>query len=313
MTMKFNVRAATQRTFGAIALTGALLVGCSNPDAADTTDATDSVTAESDPAEAVTEGGTGTLAVRANGEDFVRQGFTTKDGWTVNFDNLYVHLSDVTAYQTDPPYDAMAGGEPDAKETVVLVESQTVDLAEGGDDAEPILLQTTEAPSGQYNAISWKMTPAAEGPAEGYVMMLDGTAEKDGETVDFLLKFDQPLTFTCGEFVGDQRKGILQPDDSAELETTFHFDHLFGDGEAPPDDAINTGALGFDPIADLAEDGTVDVELATLMESLSPEQQETLTNVLPSLGHVGEGHCDESVIGSSKGEEMEEEAMDSES
>lgn len=296
-----------KNTLGAIALSSALfLTACSNNPSETTTSETETTAAET--AESIPEG-TGTLAVRANGEDFVRQGFTTKDGWNVSFDNLYVHLDDVTAYQTDPPYDAFSGGEPQAKETVQLVESQTVDLAEGGDDAEPILLKETEAPSGQYNAISWEMTPAAEGPAEGYVMLLDGTATKDGETVDFVLKIDQPLTFTCGEFVGDERKGILQPGESTDLETTFHFDHLFGDGDAPADDEINTGALGFDPIAELAENGTVDVDYATLMERLSPEEQEKLKNILPSLGHVGEGHCHESEIGAS----MKESEMEGES
>ncbi|MGB3613727.1 MAG: hypothetical protein WBA10_08035, partial [Elainellaceae cyanobacterium] len=40
----------------------------------------------------------GTLEFRANGEDFVRQGFVSKDGWQMDFDHLYVTLSELKAY-----------------------------------------------------------------------------------------------------------------------------------------------------------------------------------------------------------------------
>ncbi|PPT08334.1 hypothetical protein CKA32_004819 [Geitlerinema sp. FC II] len=274
-------------------LTATLLIGGCASNAPTSPETESSATSETTPETTGDE--PGTLSVRANGEDFVRQGFTTKDGWSVRFDNLYAHLSDVTAYQTDPPYDAFSGGEPNAKESIVLVESQTVDLAAGDEAAEPILLSEVEAPAGQYNALSWKMTPATDGPAEGYSIVLDGTAEKDGETIDFMLKFGEPLAFTCGEFVGDERKGILSSGGTADLEATFHFDHLFGDGDAPADDEINTGALGFEPIAVLAENGTVEADLEALSTRLSPEEYETLIQLLPSLGHVGEGHCHESM------------------
>ena len=43
----------------------------------------------------------GTLQINANGEDFVRQGFVSKDGWSITFDHVYITLADITAYQTD--------------------------------------------------------------------------------------------------------------------------------------------------------------------------------------------------------------------
>jgi len=244
----------------------------------------------------VAAGEEGELTIRANGEDFVRQGFVTKDGWEISFNHLYVTLADVTAYQSDPPYDAEAGGQPEATETVSISEPMTVDLAEGDDAAEPILVKTVAAPAGRYNALSWKMVPAADGPAAGQTIWMDGTATKDGETINFVMKLNPNLEFVCGDFVGDERKGILEPADQADLEATFHFDHLFGDGEAPPDDDINTGALGFDPLAAIAEGGTLDVDMAALESQLSPEQYDTLMGILPSLGHVGEGHCEETQL-----------------
>ena len=64
----------------------------------------------------------GTLSLVANGEDFVRQGFVSKDGWRISFDHVYVTLADVAAYQTDPPFEPDAGDTIKAKETVVLLD-----------------------------------------------------------------------------------------------------------------------------------------------------------------------------------------------
>ncbi|WAL58341.1 DUF4382 domain-containing protein [Thermocoleostomius sinensis] len=249
-------------------------------------------------ATAPTSDETGTLQIRANGEDFIRQGFVSKDGWQIDFDHVYVNLDQITAYQTDPPFDPEADQSIDAKaQTEVRLEGiKTIDLAEGGEDAEPILVGEVEAPVGRYNALSWQMVKAPDGPAAGYPLMLQGTASKDGQSVDFTLRFDEELSFTCGDFVGDERKGIVQAGQTADLEATFHFDHLFGDADTPAEDALNTGALGFDPLAAIAENGQLDADLATLEKQLSPEDYTKLVEILPSLGHVGEGHCQETTL-----------------
>lgn len=239
---------------------------------------------------------TGTLAIRANGEDFVRQGFVSKDGWQISFDHLYVNLEDITAYQTDPPFDPEAKVALQPKQQVSLEGVKTIDLAEGDENAEPILVGEVEAPSGRYNALSWKMVQASAGPSQGYPMLIQGTATKDGQTIDFTLKMEKEIAFTCGDFVGDQRKGILAAGETADLEATFHFDHLFGDAETPSEDDLNQGALGFEPLAAIAQTGQLDADLATLKENLSEEDYNKLLGVIPSLGHVGEGHCEETPI-----------------
>ena len=238
---------------------------------------------------------TGTLQFRANGEDFVRKGFISKDGWQIDFDHVYVSLAEVQAYQTDPPYNAHQGGQPQAKETVTLVSMKTVDLAAGDENAEPILVAEIPGNPGRYNALSWKMKPGTSEPAKGYPLVLMGQATKMGKTINFNLKINQELAFTCGDFVGETRKGILQPAGTADIEATFHFDHLFGDGESPEDDEINTGALGFSPLAEMAENNRVDEDMTSLEAKLSPEDYQRLKEILPSLGHVGEGHCHESL------------------
>ena len=214
----------------------------------------------------------GTLQFDANGEDFVRQGFVSKDGWSIDFDHVYITLADVTACQTDPPYDPHSGADMNCDVKIKLDKVYTVDLAEGGDNAPPILVdEVADAPVGHYNAISWKMVKAPTGPAAGYSVVMIGTAEKDGQIVDFVINVEEECVYICGEYVGDERKGIVVDGGTADLEMTFHFDHIFGDAETPLDDALNLGALGFEPFA---EGGEVDLNMAEL-----------------HLGHVGEGHC----------------------
>lgn len=289
---------------GVISLAPGLLLGCasqtSEGDGAEDTTAAD-VSGAADPSEGAADAGemagAGTLLVRANGEDFVRQGFTTKDGWQISFDHVYVNLADVKAYQTDPPYDPSMGEELKAQETIDVAAAQTVDLAEGDENAEPVLVaELPNVPAGRYNAISWQMSPATEGPAAGYTLVMDGTAQKDGQTVDFVISSAQELAYTCGEYVGDQRKGILSDGEQADLEATFHFDHIFGDGEAPSEDPINTGALGFEPLAALAENGQLETDVEQLQSSLSAEEYATLEEAMQGLAHVGEGHCEQATL-----------------
>ncbi|MEL6813393.1 MAG: DUF4382 domain-containing protein [Cyanobacteria bacterium J06598_3] len=244
-----------------------------------------------------TDSSPGKLVITANGEDFVRQGFVSKDGWQVDFDSVYVTLADLKAYQTDPPFEPEKQAQPTPQQTVEVSEPITVDLAAGDEDAEPIVVtEIDDAPGGRYNALSWTMVPPTDGPAAGYPLMLVGTATKDTESIDFQLQMDENLGFVCGDFIGDTRKGLLTGGQTADVEATFHFDHLFGDGEAPADDEINTGALGFEPIAALAENGEVSLTSSDLEQNLNKEDYKTLQTLLPSLGHVGEGHCEETLL-----------------
>lgn len=234
---------------------------------------------------------TGTLRFVANGEDFVRQGFVSKDGWSVNFEQVYVSLAEVTAYQADPPYDPDAGGPIQADVAVELSETYVPDLAEGGPDAAPIRIDEREAPTGHYDALSWTMPRAANGPAEGYALVLDGSATKDGRTVPFRIGIERTYGYRCGEYIGDERKGFVQAGQTAEVELTFHFDHIFGDIETPSHHNLNESALGFEPFARIAGDDPLDVDLADLEDQLTTEAYQALVDVLPTLGHVGEGHC----------------------
>ena len=268
-----------------IALLSLLIASCSS----ETSESNNTSTVANNQGEA-------TLNLVANGEDFVRQGFVTKDGWTMNFARLDVNLSDVTAYQIEGAFEPTEGDKLDTleySEKVSLLDTpKVVDLAEGEADAEPIMVTNAEVTPGFYNAVAWKIDIAeAESPLAGKTMVLQGTASKDEQVINFDISLNRPIQYLCGEYVGDERKGIIQAGETGELETTFHFDHIFGDRETSPDDALNVDALGFEPLAKLASSDSLTIDDAILDQQLSPEDQEKLTKAVIGLGHVGEGHC----------------------
>lgn len=234
---------------------------------------------------------TGSLQFYANGEDFIREGFVSKDGWRISFDNVYLSLSEIKAYQTDPPFSVDSGLEIDPKVTAELDNTYTIDLAEGNDAATPIFVaELTEVPIGHYNAISWYVAKANDGVAKGYSLIMIGQAEKNEELINFELKFDNEIKYTAGEYIGDERKGFVEEDKVADLEMTFHFDHIFGDNSLPADDDINLEAVGFEPFAILATNNSLVIDRAELEERLSAEDYSKLVEMIFTLGHVGEGH-----------------------
>ncbi len=241
--------------------------------------------------EAVSPQTKGQLEVRANGEDFVRDGFTSKDGWNITFDHLYVGLAEVTALQTDPPFDPDGDTVPQVTAALEQSEAVVVDLVNDASPTTALVATFDKAQSGRYNALGWRVVPAPGGPSAGQSLQLVGQASKDSETLEFSLDWDQSYQYLCGDFIGDQRKGILKQGDRTDLEATFHFDHLFGDGEAPPEDAINQDALGFAPLAALADQGNVTLNRSELQAQLSPEDFTQLETAIAGLAHVGEGHC----------------------
>lgn len=241
-------------------------------------------------AETDDEAGTEALVFTADGEEFIREGFLSKDGWELDFNEAYITSDNIVAYQTDPPYDTSEGWEIDYQTRVELPGEYTVDLADPASDPA-VLDKLTDVPVGHYNAISWEMVPATEGPAEGYSLLLAGTARKNDEEIDFTIAIDKGIAYQGGDFIGDERKGVVEPGETAELEMTYHFDHFFGDGDEEPDDPMNQSALGFEPLAALAVDGMVETDMAALEDQLSAEDFELLLAILTHLGHVGEGHC----------------------
>ncbi|MBC6418632.1 MAG: DUF4382 domain-containing protein [Prochloron sp. SP5CPC1] len=224
----------------------------------------------------------GTLRLVANGEDLVRQGLLSKDGWKIDFNHVNVTLANVKAYQTNAPLNPEQDKEINASETVVLLDTpKTVDLAAGDQEAAPILVQRVPVAAGVYNALSWKVTH----------LILDGRAEKEGKTIDFMLELNPELKYICGEYVGEERKGILKANGEAEVEMTFHFDHIFGDGNMAAQESINTESLGFQPLAALGSNGTLKVDMLALKQKLRQSHYQTLSSAIEGLGHVGEGHC----------------------
>lgn len=228
----------------------------------------------------VVEETTGTIIFTANGEDFVRQGFVDKQGWNISFDNLFVNIIDPVAYMPQgEKLEASMGG------------TYRVDLALGDDNADPVTIgKLDNVKAGNYQSLKFKLKRATEGDYKGFSIVMIGMASKEDKTVPFTIKLDEEMDFDGKEgFVGDEIRGMLKPGDTTTVEMTFHFDHIFGDKEAPEDDHINTGSVGFDFFKRFLKDGKVEVE----QSEMKPEKDyKTLVEAIWTLGHLGEGHCE---------------------
>lgn len=233
----------------------------------------------------------GTLTIRANGEDFIRQGFTSKEGWHLSFKQAALNMGAVTAYQTQPGAKLEDLQALPRKQQVSLGAPRLVDLAAGDPKTEAVLVGTISAPAGHYNALSWQWLKATRGDAAGASLVLQGLARKGSQQLPFTLKLDREVAFVCGDYVGEERKGLLSSAGQADLEATFHFDHLFGDGSLSPKAPVNQKALGFEPLAKLATQGRLEITASQLASQLSANNANKLATLWLSLGHVGEGHC----------------------
>jgi hypothetical protein len=219
----------------------------------------------------------GQLALYANGEDLATLGFIapklTRDGWQLQFDHIFVTFGHATALLTDPPFNADSDETPTVEAAVDFeaVTQMTIDLVQGDADDRLLLENVHDVMPAHYNAMSWSIAPAEDGDFAGQSMVFIGTATKDGESVAFTLTSSDTHEYLCGEYVGDMRKGIVAEGGAADLEVTFHLDHIFGRADRDQSSDMNAAAIGF---VAFAAGGEQVIDLSGL-----------------HIGHVGEGHC----------------------
>jgi hypothetical protein len=237
----------------------------------------------------------GTLEFYSYGGDRVFVGMVSKDGWKIVFNHFYVTMKDITSYQTDPPYDPIYSADIIRYETSVSLDgTYTTDIAQG--EGRRLVGAVTDAPAGLYNAVSWYYTPAVEGTPAGYSVFIIGKAGKDDQILDFTLKLNLEGGYQCGNYFDSTRDhadfiGELASGGKAEMEMTYAVEMLFGDGGQSESSIMNRMAMGFQPIAALAENSIIDEDLASLKQKLSAEDYALFTSGIPELGKVGEGRC----------------------
>lgn len=224
--------------------------------------------------------GSGTVVFTANGEGFVDEGFTSEDGWDIQFDHVYVNIEGPTAYQIaeesgESQFAAHAGHPheeiPEGAAHVALAGEYFVDLKREASGASVFEIgRVNNAAVGNYNYLNFNLrnvhttgkgavTPCSvlQGgdttqpfDYEGYCLVLIGVATypSDGPattTVNFTIKFDQQMAYSgCGpqEDIDEDgnRDGILRSGGAAKTQITFHFERLFGDFR-------DTGVVGENP------------------------------------------------------------------
>jgi hypothetical protein len=190
----------------------------------------------------------GTLRFLANGEDFARLGFTSKDGWQITFEHAYVCVSGPTAFQMVEESAKHAGHSHVGIATGLAHETLTgeyvVDLTKGTEATE--LGAIPGVAIGNYNRMDWNMVKASGDAvlvsqgmdsdlehALGHCVVLMGTAQKGATTITFTLKFGEEMFYMSTEANVDsgtgKSVGIAADGGTGVAEMTFHFDHIFGD------------------------------------------------------------------------------------
>lgn len=216
------------------------------------------------------------LSVFANGEDFVSNGFVGKEGWQIEFQNLYVNINDIEAYN---PFD---------KDLHVISEGDFfVDLR-----YEPLVSVTNfkQIPIGNYQSLRFSLSPQISGEYEGYSIIMIGTASRQETLIPFTIKLHEAITFDGKEgYVGDTIKGLVEKNQTGEAEMTFHFDHIFGDASAAPSAHVNADSPGFSLFLHYAHNGSINV---TQNDLKTHENYPKLIKAIETLGHLGEGHCE---------------------
>ncbi|MEM9771374.1 MAG: hypothetical protein AAF889_07205 [Cyanobacteria bacterium P01_D01_bin.73] len=234
---------------------------------------------------------TSELDVVVNGEAFAQEGMLSKDGWQIEFKEIVVAVGKVAASGVPPRT---------ANSDDILEASWPAEGTDGASDSAagkfvtvalqngPKSLGAQTVAVGNYNQVKWQW-----GDGSGAAIALQGKATKGDRTIEFDLEFPGAFEVACGDYVGDERKGIVTSESAGEVELTLHLDHLFGDGNSAADAEVNAKALGFGPFAeDAAEEDKVAMNPASFTGWGTPEVRQLLDKGLSSMPHVGEGHCE---------------------
>lgn len=247
------------------------------------------------------DAGSGTLEFYANGESFIRDGFVTKDGWTIGFDHFYVNYAGLTGIQVAESDAALSvppkhaghphNDIPEGAAHLAATGAFWMDLAAGDDRS--FITKVEDAPAGNYNYANFEVIHTAEGEYAGQSIVMIGSASKDADTVPFIIRLDEQMVFSaCHQEVDDEYAGVVEDGGTGSVEITFHSDHIFGDESTLDDpDSVNPYALGFGPIAALAVDGALDLTQSDLANGLSGDDYLVFIDALRTTGHSGEGHC----------------------
>jgi hypothetical protein len=252
---------------------------------------------------------TGTVIFTANGEDFVRKGFVSEDGWSIQFEKVFVNVYGPTAYQVVENNQPLISGGlrhgghphediPEGAAHVSLLGDYFINLKTDQDPLE--IGRVDEAPIGNYNRLAFTVRPASTNSNnfvagfEGASLAFIGTASKQGSTIHFDIRFDEQMAYSnCGP---NEDAGVLAENSQAIAEMTFHVDHVFGDEGAGPADtqdqeSVNYIAVGFGPFAELASGDTLQITQKELGEKMTGTLYLQLIDAVRTMGHSGEAHC----------------------
>jgi len=242
----------------------------------------------------------GTLQVTIYGEDYIEDRIPAADvadGWSIDFSRFLVAVSHVGL------------GKDADHETLAAHEIRVFDLTKPSNGLGH-LVASGDAAGGVYDVLAYTVGPAATGAiagnatssdvaemiAGGFAVLVEGTATKAGDAIDFMWGFGRATRYAPCE------TGARVDGGTASSQITIHADHLFYDSlvSESPDvrfQLVADADGNADGAVTLEELAAVDI---TALSNYQVGNQTQVTNLrafieaqIGTLGHVdGEGHCE---------------------
>ena len=238
--------------------------------------------------------------------DAIREGLLSKDGWQLSFEHFYVNFYGPIAVQIVE--EEVKGGEiiplhpghphndiPEGSAYEALTGDFFVDLSAG---QTPIDIGMIEGVAvGNYNRLYFSIRTAQEDSRDlisdylGYSIVMIGVAKKDGQSLPFVIYLVNAFSFY--ECPVETPEGVVGDGDAAHIRISLRIEHVFGDGRYGSEEGtVNPGAAGFQPFADLAVDGAVDITQSEFAYDMDRDTYDALIAALKSMGYSSGGACE---------------------
>ncbi|MBZ0270715.1 hypothetical protein K8I61_01665 [bacterium] len=240
--------------------------------------------------------GSGDLDFVIDGGAELRGEITSKDGWRLVWDHVYVHLTDVVAWRADIAKHAGETHDGDAGEAGDEHVSPPVNdfYVELTKAAEPsVFITAGGVPAGRYGMIEFNLSP--DTPKHGdddvfgnaFTILVD--ADKDEEHLFLTVTVRDAYEFLdCGP---NPDVAPVTPESAGQAVVGIDASPIFGNVNLAGDDPLNEASIGFQPFADAATTEVLVVKHHDLHDTLGDDLAERFLDSLALAGRTGAARC----------------------
>ncbi|MDV2998657.1 MAG: hypothetical protein N5P05_000263 [Chroococcopsis gigantea SAG 12.99] len=194
------------------------------------------------------------VSLTIEADNTIKNGLTSKDGWKLQFHHLYVTIAKMK------PAANMSYEKNHGNNTITLVEVPTT-----------------------IDIISPRTPSLKSSENKTHAVIINGVATKDDRRIEFTLSFDRERDYICDRLT--KGNNYLAPQPPQQIDTSLGFERLFGNAERAASDTINQNAIGFQPLANLSRNQSLNLDEASLKTYLP------LTQNLTNVNNISDNNC----------------------